>query len=104
MENFSTSSYSDFSESDFICDPFFQEWIMHPNPETDRFWNDFILAHPHKEGTFSKATLVLKNLSFKNDIPDEARIRFLFEEHLRQIQMPGKGKLVRFNSSVVKRI
>jgi len=104
MDNFFDTNYQEFTESDFISDPFFQDWVLHPATEKERFWKNFLLAHPQKKEAIENARLLLKNINFKEDVPDEGRVTSLFKAHLETIESLRKAKVVRFNSTVWKRM
>ncbi|MGB3585556.1 MAG: FecR domain-containing protein [Tunicatimonas sp.] len=57
--------YQDFDAIDFILDDFFQEWVLHPSPTTDRFWQGWIGQHPEKEPTIRKALIAIQSLDFQ---------------------------------------
>src|ERR1043165_10196403 len=102
MDNFSDISYQDFDEADFMCDPFFQEWVIQPTVENEEFWNQFLQSYPEKKQVVENARLLLANLRFKEEFPEEDRIRRRFAEHLDAVQSKKGAKVVFFNSGVSK--
>jgi transmembrane sensor len=64
--------YADYDMPDFICDPFFQEWIIHPDGAQAAFWDDWVRRHPEKEKTVDEARLLLQSMFFEEDFPDES--------------------------------
>ncbi|MCW3119881.1 MAG: hypothetical protein JWM28_3963, partial [Chitinophagaceae bacterium] len=67
--------YKDFSAADFICDKFFQDWIIQPNQETDTFWNNWILQHQEKKEIVEEAKNILSTINFKEHLPTEEQVR-----------------------------
>src|SRR3954470_20351230 len=67
--------YAQFSSADFICDEYFQNWIITPDKQTDDFWNEWLLQHPEKRETVEEAKRILLGITFKEDFPtdDEAQ-------------------------------
>ena len=104
MDNFSDKSYQDFDESDFISDPYFQEWVIRPTEENEQFWNTFLQSYPEKREAIENARLLLKNLRFEEEFPEEDHIRNRFAEHLKAMESSKGAKVVSFNSRVVRRM
>lgn len=40
--------YESFEPEDFATDAFFCSWVLHPTPETERFWLDWLRNNPSK--------------------------------------------------------
>lgn len=59
--------YSDYSDVDFIGDSYFAEWVTNPNPESDRFWQNWIANHPEKTQEILIATYFIKNLTYRQN-------------------------------------
>ena len=76
--------YLDYTEDDFINDPNFQEWIIDPNSENGHSWEAFFQENPHKKQAAEGARDFLKNISFKEDFPEEN----LIERVLRDNDVP----------------
>ena len=94
----SINRYSDFKEEDFICDPFFQEWVMSPDEEKNGFWESFISNYPDKKDAVEKAKVVLSNISFTEHLPTDERVQQSLIRHLDAIQNGG-AKVVRMKPS-----
>jgi transmembrane sensor len=43
-----SGQYASFTLSDFIADPFFQDWVIHPEGGAATFWDDWVQRHPEK--------------------------------------------------------
>ncbi len=84
--NNSIYRYSDFGAEDFICDPFFQDWVMAPDEEKDSFWKDFLINHPDKNQAVEKARAVLLNITFVEHLPDDDLVKSSLSQHLVTIQ------------------
>ncbi|MDQ6813792.1 MAG: FecR domain-containing protein [Bacteroidota bacterium] len=79
------NNYIDFTENDFINDPFFQDWIINSSEEIDGFWNRFITLHPAKKGTIEAAKRFLKGVSFEEEAPADSYIHQRYLQHLSQV-------------------
>ena len=69
------NKYHDFTESDFLTDEHFQNWIFHPDENTNLFWSTFISDNPAKAGEIARAKMVLESIEFKEDFPAEGKVR-----------------------------
>ena len=61
-------NYSLYSENDFIMDPDFQGWVKNPTPESEAFWSEFLVQHPHKRPEIYRAKDLLSSITFQNDL------------------------------------
>ena len=67
--------YTDFSAADFICDEYFQNWVIKASKETDAFWNNWLLQHPEKKEIVEEAKNVLLHIKFKEHLPTEEQVQ-----------------------------
>jgi transmembrane sensor len=56
----SYGKYIDFESEDFVLDPDFVEWVLHPTLESDKFWHGFLHIHPGKRKIVKEAVLIVK--------------------------------------------
>lgn len=68
-----STRYDGYSPLDFIRDPFFQEWIIHPEGEAAAFWEAWVSQHPEQAETVKRARETLEALSFREDFPAEGQ-------------------------------
>jgi transmembrane sensor len=86
--------YKNYSEEDFINDPFFQDSVLKNDADVERFWSEFINECPHKRSAIEGAHTFLKNLSFKQDEPEEQLVQQALSKHLIAIKDLEKTKVV----------
>ena len=84
--------YKDFSVTDFICDKYFQEWIIRPDEEKNDFWKIWIAEHPEREGFISTAKNLLANIAFIEQFPSEALVQNSLASALAEIESSEKSK------------
>lgn len=67
--------YSNFSLTDFMRDDDFCEWVTNPTPDTELFWQEWMMNHPEKKPVIAQARTVLLYVDFKktpsSEIDDE---------------------------------
>jgi len=63
--------YAGYGVPEFICDPFFQDWIIHPEGESAAWWEEWMQSHPEKKPTVSDARQLLQSLYFEEQVPEE---------------------------------
>ncbi len=56
----SYEKYIKYSTEEFILDDDFMQWVLHPTPETDRYWNNFLKNHPEKKLHVKEAAFMIK--------------------------------------------
>ena len=62
-------NYQHFEPIDFILDDSFQEWVLHPTPDADRFWQTWIWQHPAKAATIEQARAMILAIDFQGIDP-----------------------------------
>lgn len=70
----SMKQYEQFSEADFITDPYFQDWVFNPDEENMAFWQNVTDAYLEKRETIGKARSVLESVSFTEEWPDDEKV------------------------------
>jgi ferric-dicitrate binding protein FerR (iron transport regulator) len=91
---FSEEQYSGFSETDFLADPFFQDWVIHARRESEIFWKQFLSHYPHKKEEVENARKLLIYLSFKEHIPSEDLVQQSLQKHLQEIEKLEEEKVI----------
>lgn len=77
--------YKKAAVTDFICDEYFQNWIIQPDEKMNEFWNNWLEANPDKRETAKQAKEVLLNIKFKEDIPQSEQIQNALRRNLSKI-------------------
>jgi len=87
----------EFSVADFICDEYFQNWVIKPDKETDEFWSNWLLQHPERRPIIEEAKNVLLLIKFKEHLPTQEQVQISLASTLSIINNPGeqseKGKV-----------
>jgi len=84
--------YSFFSTEDFCKDADFIRWVASPTPETDRFWNAFLSANPHKTEDIQLAKDYIRTIGFAETEPDVNDLAKLKERIWADIERPAIRK------------
>ena len=77
--------YKKFTVADFICHEYFQDWVIHPDEQTNEFWNDWLKTHTDKREMVEQARKVLLNIQFKEDIPTQEQVQDALAKNLAEI-------------------
>lgn len=88
------NKYKDFTEIDFIKDPYFQDWVINSNTENNAFWRTFFETYPHKKEAGELAGNFLKNIALEEDLPDESLIKRSLAKHLADIERFENSKII----------
>ena len=67
--------YKDFSVADFICDEYFQNWVIQADEETDSFWNNWLQQNPEKKEIVKEARNLLLLIKFKKHLPTDEQVQ-----------------------------
>ena len=86
-------NYEKYQIEDFLQDEEFKRWVLNPDTESEVFWNNWIISHPHQREVILKAREMLLSFDFKTTEPGQED----YEEVLLNIlkgdalgPMPGK--------------
>lgn len=62
-------NYAHYDVRDFVMDEFFQQWVLHPDPDVEAFWDNWLKSYPEKAATVQEARHVMQAIGFRKDIP-----------------------------------
>ncbi len=67
--------YKYFLAADFICDEYFQNWVIQPGRETDAFWKNWLLQYPEKKEILEEAKNLLLHIKFIEHLPTAEQVQ-----------------------------
>jgi len=50
--------YTNYTTEDFLADDSFIQWLLQPSEEQEKFWRDYLDAHPEKKKTIEEARFI----------------------------------------------
>jgi transmembrane sensor len=72
--------YLDYSVEDFLADEHFQQWVLFPDENKSRFWENWLQQHPEKQIVVENARKILKKMALQeNPVIDNKRIEKLWQ-------------------------
>ncbi len=72
--------YTDFTTSDFVADPFFQQWVLAPDPMSDTFWKKWQEEHPDHQVEIEQAILLIQGVKFIPNYPNGQEFHEVWQE------------------------
>jgi len=81
--------YTKFTAQDFLLDDYFQNWVLKPNPENQKFWQTWLLAHPSQQPEVEKARALLLSFDFKPAILPAEKVNSIWQ-HIEAQTQTGK--------------
>lgn len=79
--------YEEYSVHDFLKDDFFIQWVLHPDSETNHFWQNWLSTHPEKKPVLQSAKMFIEYLEYKDKFEiSNAKYTHLFEQIVRYKQ------------------
>jgi ferric-dicitrate binding protein FerR (iron transport regulator) len=57
-------NYKDYQTEDFLADPYFQQWVLKPDQESDSFWRSFLDRNPDQKSKIDQASRLLQSLHY----------------------------------------
>src|SRR5690606_24143234 len=95
-------NYLAFSEEEFMNDEYFQDWVIDPNPERERFWNEFNTLNPDRRSTVETAAKMLKALRFREEWPAAEKIERSLTQAYEAINSITEKAIVMENSALLQ--
>lgn len=92
-------SYLHYTEEDFFHDPKFRNWVMQPDPESNYFWEKWLINHPEKKNQVKIARRLVKTVQIEEFEWHEARKQNLWQKINQTIQQKNSSTI---NSNVIK--
>lgn len=88
------------TEVDFLENEYFVQWVLHPNEESERFWNRWLKNHPDKVLMLSRAKDILLSFSkAETEEGDEEKLESILDnimlhhqERKRKVSSRDTGK------------
>lgn len=63
--------YNTYTLEQFVTDPLFRAWVLTPSDETEQFWQNYLVGHPHRKPLIMEARLVVRALVVQEiSVPD----------------------------------
>src|SRR5687767_2081419 len=99
MNRKSHADYAGFTVSDLIADPYFQDWILHPDTEKDAFWNSFISTRSDKTVIIEKARALLQRIAFAEHMPTDEQVQQAWDRHLQALDNSEANNVIAMRRS-----
>ena len=64
-------NYENYHLEDFLQDEEFKRWVLNPDAESEVFWNNWLISHPHQREIILKARELLLAVEFEATWPDQ---------------------------------
>jgi ferric-dicitrate binding protein FerR (iron transport regulator) len=77
--------YTKFTVIDFVCDEYFQNWVLNPDQETERFWKTWLLENADKREIVKEARDLILHIRFREDFPTDEQTARAFRANLAVI-------------------
>lgn len=90
------SRYRQFEAEDFALDAYFQHWVLHPDQDVIRFWENFLQAHPEKRSTIEEAILLVQSAGLTGDEDEDAAFLDSWHKIDTQIKRQRTRRMVQY--------
>jgi ferric-dicitrate binding protein FerR (iron transport regulator) len=75
---------------DFIDDQFFVDWVKNPNPESNKYWEEYISQHPSEKVYFDQAKYIMTNFLKEKNSPKDEDVRNVWSNIQARIKNPSR--------------
>lgn len=83
--------YQDYQEGDFLCDEYFQDWVIRPDEEKNNFWESWLKDNPSKAPVVAQAKALLSGISFVEHMPSKSQIESSLTKSLAAIPVQERS-------------
>ncbi len=66
MRKHESDHYTILTEEELAADEYFQQWVLLPDDDSNRFWLSFVKIHPDQSGKIKSACILVQQLSGKD--------------------------------------
>jgi transmembrane sensor len=73
-------NYQKYDIEDFVHDPLFRKWVLNPNPESNHFWEKWLISNPDKKRDVLVSRIIIKTLQFKEKVLTQDQKLALFQK------------------------
>lgn len=74
-----SQDYTKYDAMELAADAWFIQWIVEGDPAANRFWQDWLKAHPDRQIVVDEARLLVKAISFEESPTDEKTVQRLWQ-------------------------
>jgi transmembrane sensor len=68
--------YIAYTTEEFVLDDDFMRWVLHPDEESDRFWNEFLLQHPEKKEEIEEAVYIIRSIRAVEPVVPSRKLKY----------------------------
>lgn len=90
-----SNPYVDFDTEDFIRDESFQRWVLSPEPQSQRFWDQYLQLHPGQHASVSEAAAFIRRLKFSSHGPSLVETEASLKRQLDRIAAQEREQVIR---------
>ena len=68
--------YIAYTTEEFVLDDDFMRWVLHPDEESDRFWNEFLLRYPEKKEEVEEAVYIIRSIRVVEPLVPSRKLKY----------------------------
>jgi transmembrane sensor len=85
--------YIAYTTEEFVLDDDFMHWVLHPDEESDRFWEEFLLRYPEKKEEVEEAAYIIRSIRAVEPLVPSQELKYDFSK--KQVVQNPMGKIGR---------
>ena len=86
--------YREFTVQQFLEDPFFQDWVLRPDVDSDQFWVNWISQNPDKSEVLDEAKNIINELRIPEYVLTNAEIEGIWENIQQKSKSENKLEVI----------
>ena len=82
--------YIAYTTEEFVLDDDFMRWVLHPDEESDRFWNEFLHQHPEKKEEVEEAVYIIRSIRAVEPLVPSRKLKYDYPKKQAAVKPIGK--------------
>jgi transmembrane sensor len=82
--------YIAYTTEEFVLDDDFMHWVLHPDEESDRFWEEFLHQHPEKKEEVEEAAYIIRSIRAVEPLVPSRELKYDRSEKQTVLKPIGK--------------
>ncbi|MCW1735497.1 FecR family protein [Anaerorudis cellulosivorans] len=86
--------YIAYTTEEFVLDDDFMRWVLHPDEESDRFWNEFLLRYPEKKEEVEEAVYIIRSIRAVEPLVPSRKLKYGYTKEGHVLKSGQKARKI----------
>ena len=86
--------YIAYTTEKFVLDDDFMHWVLHPDEESDRFWEEFLLRYPEKKKEIEEAVYIIRSIRAVEPLVPSRKLKYGYTKEGHVLKSGQKARKI----------